>query len=160
MERLISAELADFLESGLAMVVGTRDAALRPDGAAALAVLVHQDRTHLTLFVSDASAARLSRSLAQSPRIAVVFDHPSSHRACQLKGTVVSVRPATEAERPAIDRQRHALDRDLESIGIPPTMFAQWKAWPGTALEIRAQELFEQTPGPGAGDRLQGMAPQ
>lgn len=160
MERLIPDELAAFLESGLAMVVGTRDAALRPDGAAALAVRVHPDRAHLTLFVSDASAARLSRSLAESPRIAVVLDLPSTHRACQVKGTVVSVRPATEAERPEMDRQRDALNLDLESIGVPSAMFAQWRVWPAVALEIRVQELYEQTPGPGAGDRLQGVAPR
>lgn len=160
MERPIPDELAAFLESGLAIVVGTRDAALRPDGAAALAMRVHADGAHVTLFVSDASAARLSHSLAQSPRIAVVLDLPSTHRACQLKGTVLSVRPATDAERPEIDRQRDALYRDLESIGIPSAMFAEWRVWPSMALEIEVQELYEQTPGPGAGDRLQGVAPR
>lgn len=159
MERLISNDLAAFLESGLAIVVGTRDSTLRPDGAAGLAVRVHPDGVHLTVFVSDGSAARLSRSLAQSPQIAVVLDQPSTHRACQVKGTVISVRPATESDRPEIDRQRAALDCDLESIGLPPAMFSQWQSWPSTALEVRAQALYEQTPGPGAGDQLPAVAP-
>lgn len=154
MARLISDELKAFLESGLAIVVGTRDAALRPDGAAALALRVQPDGVHVTLYLSEPSAARLAPSLAQCPRIAVVLDQPSSHRACQIKGEVISTRVATDAERPELDRQREALDRDLESLAIPPAMFSNWQVWPSTALEIRADELFEQTPGPGAGNRL------
>lgn len=155
MEGLISEELAAFLESGLAIVVATRDADLQPDGAAAWAARVHEDRNHLTLFFYEDAAAQMLRNLKDFPQIAIDFDRPTTHRACQVKGLLVSSRPATETERPEVERQIDAFSCDLEAIGIPRAMFAGWKTWPCTALEVRATAIFEQTPGPGTGERLQ-----
>lgn len=155
MERILSDELAAFLESGLSIVVGARDVALRPDGAAALAVRVHDDRVHLTLFLHEGNAARLLPIFAECPLIAVTLDLPTTHRACQVKGVVVSSRPAREDERPEVLRQLEAFSLDLEELGYPRVMFAGWKSWPCTAIVLRATELFEQTPGPGTGERMQ-----
>ena len=157
MERLLSDELAAFLESGLAIVVGIRDDSLRPDGAAAWAVRVHEDRVHMTLFMHVETAARLLPTLSACPQIAIALDLPTTHRACQVKGVVVSIRPAVEDERPEVERQLDAFNRDLEELGIPRAMFAGWKEWPCTAIVVRATELYEQTPGPGTGERLQSV---
>ncbi len=159
MKPLLSDELARFLESGLSIVVGVRNAALRPDGATACAVRVHDDRVHLTVFMYTANASRLASSLADCPQVALALDLPTTHRACQVKGTVVETRPALEAERPEVERQLDAFCRDLEELGIPRVMFAGWKTWPCTALVVRATELFEQTPGPGTGERLVCVSP-
>ncbi len=159
MERLFSDELASFLESGLSIVVGARDDALRPDGAAAWAVRVHDDRVHLTLFLYVENAARLEPTLAECPHVAVTLDLPTTHRACQVKGVVVSTRAAVEEERPELERQLEAFNRHLEELGYPRAMFAGWKTWPSTAIVMRATELFEQTPGPGTGERMHCVMP-
>lgn len=150
----ISDELAEFLSSGLSIVVATRDAALQPDGVAACAARVHEDRARLTVWFYEEAAAEMLRNLRQHPEIALDFDLPTSHRACQVKGTFVGSRPAREDERAEVDRQLDAFAEDLEKIGIPAAAFAGWKSWPCTAFEIRVTELFEQTPGPGAGEPL------
>ena len=158
MERPLSDELATFIESGLSIVVGMRDVSLRPDGAAAWAVRVHDDRVHLTLFMYAETAARLLPILATVPQVAIALDLPTTHRACQVKGVVVSTRPAIDDERPEVERQLDAFNRDLEELGIPRAMFSGWKSWPCTAIVVRATALFEQTPGPGAGEQLHGIA--
>jgi len=150
----ISEELAAFLESGLAIVVATRDADLQPDGAVAWAARVHDDRVGLTLYLHDQAAAEMLRHLERHPEIAIDLDRPTSHRACQVKGTFVSSRPATEDERPLVEGQMDRFAADLEAIGIPRAMTAGWTIWPCTALEVRASHLFEQTPGPGTGEPL------
>lgn len=150
----ISDELAEFLSSGLSIVVATRDAALQPDGVAACAARVHEDRDRLTVWFYEEAAEEMLRNLRQHPEIAIDFDLPTSHRACQVKGTFVGSRPAREDERAEVDRQLDAFADDLEKIGIPAAAFAGWKSWPCTAFEIRVTELFEQTPGPGAGEPL------
>lgn len=154
MKRLISDEMAAFLESGLAMVVATRDGDLRPDGTSAWAVRVHEDGIHLTLFLYEEAAERAMRNLKEHPQIAIDLDHPSTHRACQLKGEVVASRPARDDERPEIERQLEALSAILDTIGIPPAAFSGWLNWPCVAFEVRATALFEQTPGPGTGGPL------
>lgn len=153
-ESRISDELAEFLSSGLSIVVATRDAALQPDGVAACAARVHEDRGCLTVWCYEEAAAEMLRNLRQHPEIAVDFDLPTSHRACQVKGLCTGSRPAREDERAEVERQLEAFGADLQKIGIPAAAFAGWKSWPCTALEIRVTELFEQTPGPGAGEPL------
>lgn len=154
MKRLLTPELATFLESGLSIVVGTRDASLRPDGAAAWAIRAHDDGVHLTVFMHVENVSRLMPNLTVCPQVAVTMDLPTTHRACQVKGDVVSIRAALDDERPEVERQLDAFNRDLEALGIPRVMFSGWKAWPCSAIVVRATDVFEQTPGPGTGERL------
>jgi len=150
----VSRELAKFLESGLSIVVATRDRDLQPDGAAACAVRVHDDGAALTVYLYEAAAKEMLRNLRSHPEIALDLDLPTSHRACQVKGVYVSSRRARVAERPEVERQLDAFAADLEAIGLPRALLTGWKAWPCTALEVRVTHLFEQTPGPGTGGPL------
>jgi Pyridoxamine 5'-phosphate oxidase len=152
--RLISDEVADFIESGLSINIGTRNGKLEPDGAIAWAVQVHADRSQLTLYLHKEAAKAMLRNLRVHPEIAVLFERPTSHRACQVKGSFVSKRPAKPPERAKVERQMDGFFSDLEGIGIPRALLAELEVWPCVAIQIRATELFEQTPGPGAGEPL------
>jgi hypothetical protein len=151
---LINEELATFLESGLPTGVATRDAALDPDGAMVWGLRVHPDGIGLTLFMHERAAAAMLRNLEAHPEIAIVTDRPSDHRACQLKGRFESARPARDDEREYVERQIDGVRGALEVIGIPRAMTVGWAWWPCAALEIRVTQLFEQTPGPRAGEPL------
>lgn len=151
---MVSEELATFLESGLSITVATRDGEMQPDGALAWAARVHDDRTHLTLFLYEKAAKEMLRNLKAHPLIAIAFDRPTTHRACQVKGVYLSSRRARAAERAVVERQVEGFAADLEGIGIPRAMTAGWATWPCTAFEMRVTELYEQTPGPGAGEPL------
>jgi hypothetical protein len=151
---LIPEDLVGFLQSGLSINVATRDRALQPDGAVAWAARVHDDRSHLTVFLYEKSGQVLLKNLKAHPEIAVVFDKPTTHRACQVKGRFVSSRRGKAAERAEIERQLGGLSEDLEAIGIPRVMTAGWKIWPCVAIQLQVTQLFEQTPGPGAGEPL------
>lgn len=151
---LITEELAEFLESGLSITVATRDAELQPDGAIAWAARVHDDRSRLTVFLHDPAAREMLRNLKTHPQIAIAFDRPTSHRACQVKGLFASSRRARAAERAVVESQVEGFVADLDAIGIPRAMVAGWTTWPCIALEVVVTELFEQTPGPGTGGPL------
>lgn len=151
----ISAELATFLESGLSIVVATRDGDLQPDGAVAWAARVHEGGTRLTVYLHEMAARQMLRNLEKHPAIALDFDLPTSHRACQVKGNCRSSRPARDDERAIVDRQIEGFGTDLEGIGIPREMTnVAWQTWPCMALEVEVTHLFEQTPGPGTGEPL------
>jgi len=49
----ISQELAHFLESGLSVVLGTRNGDLEPDGAVAWAIRVHESGDRVTVFLHE-----------------------------------------------------------------------------------------------------------
>ena len=56
---MIDKELAAFLQEGLAINIGTRNARLEPNGARVVAVTVDDDGPHLVAYVPDAAAAQV-----------------------------------------------------------------------------------------------------
>jgi hypothetical protein len=152
---LISEQLAAFLESGLSIVIGTRNGDLEPAGATALAIRVAPGGARVTLFVYEQAGREMLANLGSYPEIAIDMDQPTSHRACQVKGLYESSRTVPESERELIERQLEGFAVDLEAYGVPRPLLASWKSWPCLALEVRVTHVFEQTPGPGTGELLE-----
>ena len=151
---MIDTELAVFLQEGIAIQLGTRNARLEPNGARVVAVTVEGDGRHLVAYVPDAAAPQVLPDLEANGQAALVFARPPDERACQVKGTFTSARPASEAERAAILAQWDRwLDR-LASIGVPRATLEPWISWPCTAIRLRVTAIFDQTPGPNAGAPL------
>jgi hypothetical protein len=137
--------------------IGTRDAALRPAHAMAVGAMVHDDRRTVTVFVPAARAERVLRDLRENGRIALGISL-ASHEAYQLKGTYVASRPTDDADRARQEARRAALLASAleagypEAIARPLTMGLAYT--PGVAITFRAEAVFLQTPGPGAGTPL------
>lgn len=153
---MIEDALAAFLQEGLGIHLGTRDEALGPNGARAVAVHVEPGGTHLIVYVAAVAAARLLPDLEANGQAAVSFGRPVDDRACQVKGEFVGARPASEAEQPLVLAQWNGFLTSLEQIGIPRAATRAWVTWPAVAIRLRAGAVFEQTPGPAAGARMEG----
>ena len=151
---MISAELASFLESGVSVLVGTRDARCVPDAMRGLGVRVERGGTEVTVWLPAATAGRALANLRDNRRLAVCFSQVADHRSMQLKGAVLEVREATADERPIIERHRSLLLEMLHGAGVPPRVVLRLNAWPAHAVRFRVEGVFVQTPGPGAGARL------
>jgi hypothetical protein len=153
---VISQDLATFLESGVTMLVGTRDAECRPEGVRGFGARVERGREELTVFVAAVSAQRTLANARQNGRIAVCFTRIVDHRSIQVKGQVLEVREARHDERPLLDRYGQLLVQIFGEIGVPPRLVLRMNRWPAHALRLRVQDVFVQTPGPGAGAPLGG----
>ena len=155
---MIEAPLAGFLEEGLSIHIGTRDAALHPEGGRAAAVTVSADGRQLVVYVPEAAFSRIRPNIEANAYAAIGFGRPVDDRACQVKGNVLSVRPATEDERAVVTLQWDGFMRQLEMIGIPRRLAANWSMWPAVALTMKVTAVFEQTPGPQAGTPIESPA--
>jgi len=153
-ESMIDAQLAGFLEGSVAIHVGTRNERLQPEGARALAARVDRDGHHIEVYLASAAAARVGANLQANGHVAVVFGRPTDDRACQLKGVFTGMRAARQDERSLVTAQFDAFLANLEQIGIPRSMAAQWSTWPADVIRIKTTAVFEQTPGPQAGSQL------
>ncbi|HUR35962.1 MAG TPA: pyridoxamine 5'-phosphate oxidase family protein [Vicinamibacterales bacterium] len=151
---MIDGELAAFLEEGIAIHLGTRNAQLEPDGARVVAVRVDADATHIVAFVPEVAAQRVLANLEANGQAALVFARPPDERACQLKGTFAGARPATADDRALVDAQWSRWLARLATIGYPLVTFDNWTTWPCVAVRVRVNAIFNQTPGPGAGAPL------
>ena len=151
---MIDTELAAFLQEGVGIHIGTRNEARQPNGARAIAVAVEDDGTHLVVYVARVAASRILPDLEANGQAAISFGRPIDDRACQVKGEFTGAREATEDERPKVLAQWDGFLGSLEKIGIPRAATRSWVTWPAVAIRLRANALFNQTPGPGAGAPL------
>ena len=84
-----------------------------------MAVTVEDDGLHLVVYVAEVAAARVLPDLEANGQVALVFGRPTDDRACQVKGSFVGARAATDAERAFVQAQWDGLLDSLEQIGIP-----------------------------------------
>jgi hypothetical protein len=148
---MIDKELAAFLQEGVGIHIGTRNASMQPNGTRALAVTVDDDDLHVVVYVAQVAAARILPDLEANRQIAVGFGRPIDDRACQVKGVFIDARAATDSERSTVLAQWDGFLDKLELIGIPRAATRTWVTWPAVAIRFRANALFDQTPGPAAG---------
>lgn len=151
---MISAELATFLQSGVSLLVGTRDADLVPESLRAVGARVEPGGAEVTVYLPVATSARALANLRDNGRLAVCFSRPLDHRSVQLKGAVVALRDGVEADRRVVERYRALLTDVLAAVGVPPRITLQITHWPVAAARFRVESVFVQTPGPGAGAPL------
>jgi hypothetical protein len=152
----LSAEVASFITSGLSVLVGTRDERLVPESTRGVGVRVEAGGAELTVFLAAATSARALADLRANGRIAVCFSRAADHRSIQVKGPVVSIRDGDAADRADVERWVEALGRGWQEIGIPLAVSRRLARWPAHAVRLRIEEVFIQTPGPGAGAPLAG----
>jgi hypothetical protein len=151
---MVPPTLASFIEEGLGIHIATRSYRFEPNGGRALAVKVSEDGALLTVYLATVALDRLLPDLQASGQAAVGFARPVDEKACQLKGLFVSARPARQDERSLIDAQWNGFLDNLGRIGIPREPLARWTLWPASAVTIKVTAIFEQTPGPGAGEPM------
>jgi hypothetical protein len=151
---MLDKHLSAFLEEGLSTHIASRNARLEPNAARVAALRVDDDGQHLTAFVPTVAAALLLPDLHANGQVAVVSARPPDERGCQVKGMFVNTWDATVAEREIVDEQWERFRQRLDVIGLPRVATDGWVTWPCTAIRLRVQAVFDQTPGPGAGARL------
>jgi len=140
------------------MQVGTRDKALRPEVLRAVGVAVGPDRSTLTVYVPAELAERTVANLEDNGMLAITFSHVIDHRTVQLKGKLLSLRRSRRNERALQERWLAAFAEQLHMVGFSRRLALRIRIWPSIALEIELCDLFVQTPGPGAGRRIEGSA--
>lgn len=151
---MIDDALATFLQQGLGINLGTRDAALEPHAAYVAAARVEPGGTHITAFVPAIGADEVLADLADNGQAALVFARPEDDRACQVKGVFEQAAPASEADRACVQAQHAGFMHQLEIIGTGGEHLRAWTIWPCVAVRLRVTALFSQTPGPDAGAPL------
>lgn len=148
---------SSFIQGGVTIFV----ASCVPGGAVALGralacrVTGGGRRLHVIL-ARDACAAVLDAARAGGG-IAAVFTQPSTHRSLQVKGGAVTAAPCGPKDRDQLTRQLKAVADEVAPLGFgAPYMYAYGAHSPDdlTRLSFDFSAAFDQTPGPGAGERV------
>jgi len=116
------------------------------------------DPRRLVFLVAAPFAARLLQDVGQCPRIALTIEHIGPHETYQFKGDFAGSHEPTPAERAAFEGCRARFVRDVQEIEtrfhFPAETLERYLGGPALSVLLRVDEIFRQTPGPGAGRRL------
>jgi hypothetical protein len=151
---MLDRTLTEFLEQGLAIHIGTRNARMEPNGCRVTAVMVEDQGRQLLAYLPKAATPAVLADLRDNGQAALSFARPADDRAVQVKGQFIDARDVEESEQAFVLGQVQGLLRQLEMVGIPPKASSTWKLWPCVVVRIRVTAIFSQTPGPDAGSVL------
>lgn len=140
------------------LVMGTRNADLMPECLDVMGLRVHPDGAHVTTYIPRAVGARTLANLEATRDVAIVASEPITHRSYQLKGRMIALREANEEDRERIEKYIHELAKEFEIVGVPRRLCLRFTRWPAVAVDVRVRDVFDQTPGPVAGQPLPGAA--
>jgi hypothetical protein len=156
----IGDEHAALIERRVSIMLGSRDAGLRPHLVRAVGCRLSADRRRATLLVPVGSSAQVLNDLRDNGCIAVVFSEPTSNRTLQLKGRDASVAPCGPDDAALADRYVQGFVEEIGRLGfsarLAHTILSRNDAL--VAVHFTIAEAFEQTPGPSAGEPVAPLA--
>jgi len=138
----------------VSILVGTRDTRLRPEALRAVGCVVGAERRTLAVLMNEATARRTVANLEAGSPVAVTFNRPMDHRSVQVKGPCLGVRTGGAAEEEIVRRYLAAFTEALYLVGVSRATTRRVRGLPCMVAELEVRELFEQTPGPVAGQKL------
>ncbi len=154
-------DLVAMMARGVSVIVGSRDAALRPSVMRAVGSQVSADGQEVTVYLSRRQSRQVIQDIAATGQIAVVFSKPSSHRTLQLKASRAEMRNATDDDAPVLAAYLASMEHEIQQVGFAPPMTRAMLAHrldDVVAIRFTPEQAFDQTPGPRAGAPLGGGA--
>ena len=153
---MIPGKILRFLEDkGTIAVSGTRNAEHIPHCHYVSGWIVEPDQQTMRCSIPQAYTGDLMPSLEDNGQYALTIEQIGSHETYQFKGLFVDSSPLNEADIAAFEcvRERFATAVN-QLLGVPKESCRGFIAPPSIAIRFTVLEIFLQTPGPGAGNRL------
>jgi hypothetical protein len=150
----IGDELKAFVESGVAVLVGTGDARGRPRIDYGWGPRVRPDGVTVDVFLDVERAGCALANLRENKKIALTVADPVSYRSVQFKGTFRGTRAANEDDRAWVQRHREDFVGVTSLVGDSPATIRNMFLDEVLRLEFVVESAFDQTPGPEAGKAL------
>lgn len=151
---MIPSSIVDLLQTGISVVVGTRDATLMPECTRAWGIRVGKDRRSVTIFLTETISRKTLQNLRDNGLVAISCTRPTDHVACQLKGRLRAIRPVNPRDREHSKQWHSEFLGELVAIGVPTSVGEAWITEPALAVDIDVTDVFHQTPGPGTGEKM------
>lgn len=152
---MIDTDIAVLLEGPVMILLSTRDSGHRAGIARGSGVRFDRRNGQIHVLLCRSQWPDVADNAATGAPIAVTIARPNDYRACQIKGVIKSVAPASREEQ---QRATAYVTRMLEVMGelgvtrlqLSHTLTDQDLI----QISFLPTDLFAQTPGPGAGQRL------
>lgn len=146
----LSHELTEFLESGVSIILATRDARLVPAIARVMA-LAADGPSGIRFVLNERGAGRCVQNLRANHAASVCVADPQGYRSVQLKGSCVAIEGMDSDMRARSELWRDLFAERCARFGVTPAQVRNLWLDGDCLVRVRVHEVFEQTPGDGAG---------
>ncbi len=137
------------------MALGTRDSDLVPEYNRGLGAYVTGSNI-IKVHIAKITSERALSNLEDNGMIALTMGNVQTYETYQAKGKAISFLDATEEEQKKVEEYMRNIDEVLVQLfGMASRAVYTFPHNPTVVIEIEVQELFDQTPKIGAGERLQ-----
>ena len=154
---MIPGKLERFLEDRANVATaGTRDRDVVPYGHRVVGWRVGADHQTLSCMVPALFVNHLVENLTGNGCFAVTVEEFPTHETYQFKGQYLRHRDAGADDQRLVGRVRERFARGVRSVlaEVPEGILRDCILEPVLVIEMRVDEIFLQTPGPGAGTRI------
>lgn len=149
-------ELVSLFDASISITLGSSDTQRRPHFVRAMGVRLGGEPQHLEIVVARAVAGQLLADVQENPRLACAVVNVDNYDARQFVGVFESASEAGEADLViAESTQKKAAESFRRYFGDGAAEgFLRYVTRPALMVRMRADAVFNQTPGPQAGRRL------
>ena len=145
--------LAELLETGVAVMIATRDAQLRTHVTRGWGGYLDVETGQLVLGLTDYPGSGVAADLEANGRIAINLARPSNYQSMQVKGVVDSICDCGTEELARIEAHLARFVEEAVQVGTPGIIARiAGSAW--VQVRVTVDRSYEETPGPGAGAEL------
>lgn len=145
-------ELADFIESPVMIIIGTRNADNVPEIARGVGVEVDRATGTISLLMSAWQWPETAANLASGAPIAITLARPSDYVSYQLKGIVTAARPGAGDDEARAGRYIASITSVLGGLGLDTMLAEPWQTDRELLrISVAPGQVFLQTPGAQAG---------
>jgi hypothetical protein len=146
--------LAQWEQFGVAAVAATRDERMRPQVVRAWGLKVGPDDASATICVAAAPDSQTLANIASNGAISVTMVIPSTYRMIQMKGRASATAEPTAEQLERVEAHAAAFAMEVQPLGLTAEQARRFLHHELTAVTFSVAEVYDQTPGPGAGARL------
>lgn len=150
----LPAELVEFVQGGVSLLIGTCGPDLFPESARAGGLRVWPCACKLTLLMPKGTGEVTIANLRANGRLAVTMSQVETHRTLQVKGTVLEIRDGNDDDHALSLRYAAAFRKSLAWVGLPEGLTEGLTLWPAWAIDLEISHVYAQTPGPLAGVKM------
>lgn len=146
-------DLSAFLDSGVSMLGASADEDLMPEAFRVWGAYLVGDGQLRTLISSD--AGQTFKGLRPGSAMCFTFSDPGTFASLQVKGLAMSgPEPPGPTDLACMRRYSAAFAAVATARGVPAALFESTRPVAVFAVVVQIEEIYDQTPGPMAGSRL------
>lgn len=152
----LTADLAEFCQSGVSVVIASVGPGGRPIVGRGLACRI-DGSGQVRIVLRQTTNVALLKAVERGAGFAATFTRPTTHRSIQLKAVRAKIAAPTVSDGPAAAAQTAGFRADLAEAGYGEAFAAAYCFYEPhelAALDFVPEHAFVQTPGPSAGSAL------